>query len=628
MPTPRAFGLEDGAPGLAGTQIGTTSDGRPIVAWPAGISVPEVLDPIEGDPGGDWSGDTDAASGGGDPSPGNGGDSWVSSGPGTITNDDTGLTQQGDQVCSWVQSDDASTVGFWFGLQDDSNSYYVYLAPITGEGAGTIDGFEDGDMAEYEDPQQGSMADWSAQSTTVYDGTYAAACSHGGTYHSAVSNSGLGQYPQAGDTFEYRFRMGRADDDAELHYATGPVDASTNYNYARYQVRVNGDSGEFALYRLSQSNQTNLGKVSVTPNADEWYRVRVQWGPDGTHTVTLYNSDAIEVAQITATDTTYTEGGIGWACGNFGSTNYASTVYFDACEVLSSAGELRLGKYVNGQANHLDTQGVTLNDPTAWHVLKLAWYSDGSLGAAVHGDHESRALATVYAEDSEFASGGVGVEFTEAGQRYDMFQRCGTVETFPHRVDDFEADLYEDQGNSLSSYYSGDLTDFARVTDSPIREGGTALRGTTNNTGISSTSGLPNYPSKGDTFAFWVYNGTDSSGGEMMFGTDSEVREPDNMYRAQLGGSDYDAIALKKASGGTTTTIADGRVDIEVGEWYRLIVEWGDTIKLTLEDEAGNELQTASAVDTDYSSGGIGWGAYPSGDSGPTEVTFDASFTT
>jgi len=127
------------------------------------------------------------------------------------------------------------------------------------------------------------------------------------------------------------------------------------------------------------------------------------------------------------------------------------------------------------------------------------------------------------------------------------------------------------------------------------------------NAGVFSGSGLPNYPSAGDTFEF------------RFFVDDANGTPNDTVFRFFAGGifsNDYairfDHIngrlrfAKRDGSGFNPTTVAN--VAIPTQEWLRCEVDTtagGGTITITLDDSTGTQLATGSVTDSTFTSGGI-----------------------
>jgi len=181
-----------------------------------------------------------------------------------------------------------------------------------------IDDFEDLSLEEYEFDRGVSGA--TVQSSTVANGDYALELS--GTNTEMISTPGtefpLNHYPKVGETFSTRV------------YATGGAN-KINFTYGvqdhdnRYFVRVNFEQGHFGLWRCENSSSVELADTGVSLTEDMWYRVEIDWATDGTHTVTLYAADGSRVAQLSATDTMWEDGGIGYDAY----LDSGETVYFD-----------------------------------------------------------------------------------------------------------------------------------------------------------------------------------------------------------------------------------------------------------------------------------------------------------
>ncbi len=102
---------------------------------------------------------------------------------------------------------------------------------------------------------------------------------------------------------------------------------------------MTGSSGGF-----KPAPQTLGTPVSQTYNPDQWYRMEVVWGSDGSLTGNLYDSDGVTLLNtVTATETHITSGGI--AFRGFGSDKYFDTVTVDP-------GNGGAAQYRNRSVNH------------------------------------------------------------------------------------------------------------------------------------------------------------------------------------------------------------------------------------------------------------------------------------
>jgi hypothetical protein len=174
----------------------------------------------------------------------------------------------------------------------------------------------------------------------------------------------------------------------------------------------------------------------------------------------------------------------------------------------------------------------------------------------------------------------------------------------PKLVDDFE-----DQ--NISEYF-GDTGDF-QVTDGNVdnitspRNGSFMLREfiSGGNSNIFSNFGLPNYPSRGDTFRVFVYfeSGTGFQSSAETIKVFYGLQNSSNHYRVVISPLG-DFIQFQK--NGNAEAQGNGTVDGD--QWYELEVQWGDTHTIKLRDLNGTVQASVSEFDTTYTSGGIGFG--------------------
>lgn len=175
-------------------------------------------------------------------------------------------------------------------------------------------------------------------------------------------------------------------------------------------------------------------------------------------------------------------------------------------------------------------------------------------------------------------------------------------------VDNFEAILYEDEGNTLSDYYSGDVSEYTRQTTT-VFEGSYALECSVPGDGSTfimrsyEGDGL-NYPSEGDTFSYWIRCDASNAGaysGDLLWGVDTD----DSGFEVRLdrGSSNYTVESPNE------TVINDAPYSYPADEWEEWELEWlSDQINVTVYDTDGNEKETNSGSHTaSRTSGGIGY---------------------
>lgn len=126
---------------------------------------------------------------------------------------------------------------------------------------------------------------------------------------------------------------------------------------------------------------------------------------------------------------------------------------------------------------------------------------------------------------------------------------------------------------------------------------------------LISMSGLENYIEQGDTFSYYtmeIISSNDNTGINTVFG----AQDTNNWYGVLVRKGD----PLKIVKDDAGSELATGSTDLVDGQWYEVEAEWGDdgTINATVWEVDSNgdrtaEIDSISATDTEYSSGGIGW---------------------
>lgn len=195
-------------------------------------------------------------------------------------------------------------------------------------------------------------------------------------------------------------------------------------------------------------------------------------------------------------------------------------------------------------------------------------------------------------------------------------------------IDDFE------RGN-LDPYDTSNDGGYFSVTTTNVVNGTYSLRvdldySDENTYHISSTSGLPTYPQKGDKFSFW-YRAGGTAGDKTSFHWNTQ--NPDNGYYVRINQSDGSLNYQKAALWRNSTKVIDpGNAvwDAQADTWYEVIVDWGtdDTFTLEVRDINGNTVQGPhSGTDDNPLSAfqGIVWQYGVAGDFGSdtTTVYFD-----
>jgi hypothetical protein len=232
--------------------------------------------------------------------------------------DDDGLTP----IPFWIEKYTASTDAVvWVRIPDlpasDIATTFMYYgnssASASSSGLTTfdsIDDYEDNSISEY----SGDTSLFNPVTSPVYGGTYALAPSNtsGKTtdgifrFDDTVSQGQIIRYMQYVNT-----TAGSGDEPCTLFGVQSP--GTTNQNYGVCLEQFGTD--RISLARDVDNNDTSgvVLATSTVTYATGWYEVEIDWRTTNSITVRLYNSSGTQVASTTATDSTYTSGGYGYA---------------------------------------------------------------------------------------------------------------------------------------------------------------------------------------------------------------------------------------------------------------------------------------------------------------------------
>lgn len=172
-------------------------------------------------------------------------------------------------------------------------------------------------------------------------------------------------------------------------------------------------------------------------------------------------------------------------------------------------------------------------------------------------------------------------------------------------IDDFEH-------NDLATYYD-DATGFSTTTGA-ARSGSYGLKledvfggHMFSIPGGSKNSDLDNYPSRGDSFEFYIrpdWYGNDPIA-RVQWCVQSYSYE--DAYRIDITPDSQD---FRKMVGGSHTSLLTFFETMSTGTWYRFEVDFGDATSSDITiiiEESGTTLDQQTATDTTWDSGGIGF---------------------
>lgn len=168
-----------------------------------------------------------------------------------------------------------------------------------------ITDFEDGDLTEWGGETGGFFIDNTAP---VKHGSLSLKSTTDN--QSMATVTGLPRYPQQGDEWRWNVQMSTKADDSHItnYAAQAEVEAPNSYHYdvRDDDVRLRLNDGNISVL----ASATNVGY-----QAGEFLEEIVAWGTDDSHQLTMDAADGTQLAQLSASDATFTSGGIGVSTG-------------------------------------------------------------------------------------------------------------------------------------------------------------------------------------------------------------------------------------------------------------------------------------------------------------------------
>ena len=255
-----------------------------------------------------------------------------------------------------------------------------------------------------------------------------------------------------------------------------------------------------------------------------------------------------------------------------------------------------------------------------WYQVHFTW-DDGSFGGTAGDitvtveDETGTQVASITANDTTYTQGGVGL-WAAAGtgnaMYFDHFHTRGKPET-TSMVDDYE-------DGEMAEYEDHDGvwdTNEVQFATSPVYSGDSSVfvEGTPGGQKLISTNGLDIYPKQGDEFEFYGYLDGTVGAGSGQLATYFGVQDGANHYYVDVRWYN-DEVRLHK--NGSYVANAQS-VGLTGQAWHRFRVQWDDgstfggvagDITIIVEDDAGTQLASFTANDTEYTEGGVGHYAF------------------
>lgn len=151
-------------------------------------------------------------------------------------------------------------------------------------GGKTVDGFEDGDIAEY----AGDTGSFSVQTSTVAEGSYALEGSSSGFI---TSHSGLQDYPRRGQTWKVNVRYHDSGAQPNIWFCVAdegsPGSAETGYYF-----EIDQSNGNLSMWEYDGANYNRFILVgSIGSHANEWLTVELTHNSDDSMDIALKDFD-------------------------------------------------------------------------------------------------------------------------------------------------------------------------------------------------------------------------------------------------------------------------------------------------------------------------------------------------
>ena len=239
-------------------------------------------------------------------------------------------------------------------------------------GAGAVvDSFEDEDLSEYDIGSSGE-GDASFVSSPSFFGEHSLYLD-GSIFLS--SKSGLRTYPSSGDRFGFYFQPDKKTGFFDFHY--GYLDANNSY-----KLTVGYGEDDLSLYRISTSDSSSpvpdVDRVLVANSSTsspistgEWYKIEINWGNDGTHSISLLDTADKIFCNMSGSDSTFSDGGIGL-------DNEDGRVYFDS--IISGSFD---DQFSDRLSSHEGVRNYTVNelsnDSLLGHYEVTCEFEDGTM---------------------------------------------------------------------------------------------------------------------------------------------------------------------------------------------------------------------------------------------------------
>lgn len=170
-------------------------------------------------------------------------------------------------------------------------------------------------------------------------------------------------------------------------------------------------------------------------------------------------------------------------------------------------------------------------------------------------------------------------------------------------------DSFED--GSLSEY-SGATGSYS-VTSSKSYHQDKCLKTTTQASKIYSTSGLENYPERGDTFSYYFQATSTTVSDDPRCSLGFALQDKDNYREARVNIDEREILVREVVSGSDSTITRSPDVSgFDSDKWYKCVINWSDPLVFEIIDPADDSQMTSVSVsESSFSgtetNGGVSW---------------------
>ena len=192
----------------------------------------------------------------------------------------------------------------------------------------TVDDFEDGNMDEYTEDNNG----YTYLSSTSFEGSYSL-YQDASISTKAYTNS-LENLPQAGNTTVSRLRIDNLET-AGYWFWTGVEDTSFDEGISA-GIRAEGNDGSFK-FQISDQCGFDSNDTGISVNYQEWYEIKLHRGENDVHWASLADENKNQLANLSISSSCHSSNNyIAFHANDFGSGGRTGDAYWDNIRIAET----------------------------------------------------------------------------------------------------------------------------------------------------------------------------------------------------------------------------------------------------------------------------------------------------